>query len=202
MACHWCSSQSKPPGNVPSILQGVCDLLLESDRKYEHFRRQYEKSVLSCRYDSSLSIQDTTTLLRRDYTLLVDVRSLNRILDLNHQTGVLEVEAGIEWLELTGVCANESPLIQKRAARTSPIGRTTERFSLCIVETLFTSRIVGRPMRFAGIVRLNLCFTRKLFMRSGAEPEPVARWHHFAGNGVSGLCCSSQSRSSSKKYCP
>jgi FAD/FMN-containing dehydrogenase len=30
-------------------------------------------------------------------TLLIDVRGLNRILDLNHQTGVLEVEAGIEW---------------------------------------------------------------------------------------------------------
>jgi FAD/FMN-containing dehydrogenase len=33
-------------------------------------------------------------------TLLIDVRKLNRILDLNHQTGVLEVEAGIEWPEL------------------------------------------------------------------------------------------------------
>jgi FAD/FMN-containing dehydrogenase len=33
-------------------------------------------------------------------TLLIDVRRLNRILDLNQQTGVLEVEAGIEWPEL------------------------------------------------------------------------------------------------------
>src|SRR6266446_9126600 len=33
-------------------------------------------------------------------TLLIDVRRLNRILDLNHHTGVLEVEAGIEWPEL------------------------------------------------------------------------------------------------------
>jgi len=33
-------------------------------------------------------------------TLLIDVRRLNRILDLNRQTGVLEVEAGIEWPEL------------------------------------------------------------------------------------------------------
>jgi len=33
-------------------------------------------------------------------TLLIDIRRLNRILDLNHQTGVLEVEAGIEWPEL------------------------------------------------------------------------------------------------------
>jgi|GEM_PF-2091872 len=40
---------------------------MESDGKYGDFRRQYEKSVLSCRYDSSSSIQDTTTLLRRDY---------------------------------------------------------------------------------------------------------------------------------------
>jgi hypothetical protein len=34
------------------------------------------------------------------------------------------------------------------------------------------------------------------------QPEPVTRRHHFASNGLAGLCCSSQSRSSSKKYCP
>jgi FAD/FMN-containing dehydrogenase len=33
-------------------------------------------------------------------TLLIDIRRLNRILDFNRQTGVLEVEAGIEWPEL------------------------------------------------------------------------------------------------------
>jgi FAD/FMN-containing dehydrogenase len=33
-------------------------------------------------------------------TLLLDVRKLNRILDLNHDTGILEVEAGIEWPDL------------------------------------------------------------------------------------------------------
>jgi FAD/FMN-containing dehydrogenase len=33
-------------------------------------------------------------------TLLMDVRKLNRILDLNRETGILEVEAGIEWPEL------------------------------------------------------------------------------------------------------
>jgi len=33
-------------------------------------------------------------------TLLLDVRKLNRILDLNRDTGILEVEAGIEWPDL------------------------------------------------------------------------------------------------------
>jgi FAD/FMN-containing dehydrogenase len=33
-------------------------------------------------------------------TLLIDVRKLNRIVDLNHNNGILEVESGIEWPEL------------------------------------------------------------------------------------------------------
>jgi FAD/FMN-containing dehydrogenase len=33
-------------------------------------------------------------------TLLLDVRKLNRILDLNRNTGILEVEAGVEWPNL------------------------------------------------------------------------------------------------------
>jgi FAD/FMN-containing dehydrogenase len=33
-------------------------------------------------------------------TLLIDVRKLNRIVDLNHKNGILEVESGIEWPEL------------------------------------------------------------------------------------------------------
>jgi FAD/FMN-containing dehydrogenase len=33
-------------------------------------------------------------------TVLIDVRKLNRIVDLHHKNGILEVEAGIEWPEL------------------------------------------------------------------------------------------------------
>src|SRR6202795_4989806 len=33
-------------------------------------------------------------------TTLIDVRRLNRILNLNHETGIIEVEAGIEWPQL------------------------------------------------------------------------------------------------------
>jgi FAD/FMN-containing dehydrogenase len=33
-------------------------------------------------------------------TLLIDVRKLDRVLNLDRQTGILEVEAGIEWPEL------------------------------------------------------------------------------------------------------
>jgi FAD/FMN-containing dehydrogenase len=33
-------------------------------------------------------------------TVLIDIRKLNRILDLNRKNGILEVEAGIEWPDL------------------------------------------------------------------------------------------------------
>jgi FAD/FMN-containing dehydrogenase len=33
-------------------------------------------------------------------TVLIDVRKLNRILNLNHETGIIEVEGGIEWPQL------------------------------------------------------------------------------------------------------
>lgn len=42
-------------------------------------------------------------------TTLIDVRKLNRILNLNHETGIIEVEAGIEWPQLIdGYLARQS----------------------------------------------------------------------------------------------
>ena len=35
-------------------------------------------------------------------TLLIDIRKLNRVLQLDRQRGILEVESGIEWPELIG----------------------------------------------------------------------------------------------------
>jgi hypothetical protein len=33
-------------------------------------------------------------------TLLIDIRKMSRVLNLDHKHGILEIEAGIEWPEL------------------------------------------------------------------------------------------------------
>jgi hypothetical protein len=37
------------------------------------------------------------------FDTLIDIRKLNRIINFNRDTGIIEVEAGIEWPQLTGV---------------------------------------------------------------------------------------------------
>jgi hypothetical protein len=64
-------------------------------------------------------------------TLLIDVRKLDRVLNLDRKTGILEVEAGIEWPELIdGYLALQNGKHQTWGIAQKQTG--ADRFSRCL----------------------------------------------------------------------
>jgi FAD/FMN-containing dehydrogenase len=80
--------------------------------------------------------------------LLIDTTSMNRVLSLDEATGVLEVEAGIQWPELVSAC---------RSSRWGIVQKPTGTDTITLGGSL-SANIHGRGLAFAPIVQDVLSF--------------------------------------------